>query len=53
VVWDYGENEEGLHRVAVGAIDRKGDVPFTETMPLERFITKVTEWYEAADKGEL
>lgn len=53
VVWDHGDDSHGIHHVEVGALDRKGDIPFVEKMPLSKFITRITDWYEAADKGEL
>lgn len=39
--------------VEVGAMDARGEVPFVEKMPLRKFIQRITEWYAAADKGEL
>lgn len=49
VVWSDGDAK----KVEVGEIDRRGDVGFVEKMPLAKFIRKIAEWYEAADRGEL
>lgn len=53
MVWDHGEDDNGVHHVEVGALDRKGDIPFVEKMTLAKLVTRITDWYEAADKGEL
>lgn len=50
-VWCVWEKKDG--KVEVGAMDRRGEVPFVETMSMVKFVRKITDWYQAADQGEL
>jgi hypothetical protein len=50
-VWCVWEQDDGS--VEVGAMDRAGEVPFVEHMPLRKFIAKVVAWEKAANDGEL
>jgi hypothetical protein len=45
-VWIAWEEDDHMH-VKVGAMDRNGQVPFIERMPVEKFRVRVTEWWQA------
>lgn len=46
-VWLVRHNEDST-RVKVGAMDRNGEVVFSESMPVSRLKRKVREWFDAA-----
>lgn len=48
-VWVVWENDAGK-RVKVGAMDRNGNTPFIEDMPVSRLRNKVASWYTDASE---
>jgi hypothetical protein len=46
VVWEDGDKAE------VGAMDRHGNVPFVETMRVNRLRRRVSEWFQEASEDE-
>jgi hypothetical protein len=48
-VWVVHELKGG--KVKVGAMDRNGNVPFSDTVTVARLRANVAEWFRSADEG--